>query len=354
MQASSGIADDAAAAGVAYLRAPFSGNPAAIRSGAATLVVSGPAAAEAALRPLLEAIVPTVRYAGAGEQARVLKLVLQVMIGGTAGLLAEALTLGEAAGVERSALLETIGSSVAGSRFVDYKTEPLLADDYSATFTTAMAVKDIDLVLALAETTGADLRLTRELRALLESACDHGHADEDFLSIVPELKARSTARNGDEGRVTEMSDTANIASRGASMAVDWEQRVDFRGCGAPVGAGEGCAVGSELGCLLLFDPNNLRYVTSTAIGTWERDKNIRFALVFRDEDPILWDFGSAARHHQLYCPWLPESSWRAWVPPMRGAMPDPTGVPDALAEMSGVSCASVVSTVSRWGWMSPT
>ena len=91
---------------------------------------------------------------------------------------------------------------------------------------------------------------------------------------------------------------------------------------------------SELGSLLLFDPNNLRYVTSTAIGTWERDKNIRFALVPRGGDPILWDFGSAARHHQLYCPWLPESSWRAWVPPMRGAMPDrDRGFPTQLAEM---------------------
>ena len=131
------------------------------------------------------------RYAGEDEQARVLKLVLQVMIGGTAGLLAEALALGEAAGVERRALLETIGSSVAGSRFVEYKTEPLLADDYSATFTTAMAVKDFDLVLALADATGSDLPLTQELRALLESACDHGHADKDFLSILLELKARS-------------------------------------------------------------------------------------------------------------------------------------------------------------------
>ena len=131
-----------------------------------------------------------------------------------------------------------------------------------------------------------------------------------------------------------MSDTANIASRGGLMAVDWEQRVDFpRLRGYRLGRVRGALAGSELGCLLLFDPNNLRYVTSTAIGTWERDKNIRFALVFRDEDPILWDFGSAARHHQLYCPWLPESSWRAWVPPMRGAMPDPTGVPDGLAEM---------------------
>ncbi len=126
----------------------------------------------------------------------------------------------------------------------------------------------------------------------------------------------------------------NIASRGATMAVDWEQRVDFDRLRLHrLGRAREALAGSELGALLLFDPNNLRYVTSTAIGTWERDKNIRFALVFRDEDPILWDFGSAAKHHQLYCPWLPESSWRAWVPPMRGAMPDQTGVPDRLAEM---------------------
>jgi Xaa-Pro dipeptidase len=131
-----------------------------------------------------------------------------------------------------------------------------------------------------------------------------------------------------------VTESINIASRGARMAVDWEQRIDFDRLRAyRFGRARAALEASDLGCLLLFDPNNLRYVTSTAIGTWERDKNIRFALVFRDEDPILWDFGSAARHHQLYCPWFPESSWRAWVPPMRGAMPDSTGVPDALADM---------------------
>ena len=126
----------------------------------------------------------------------------------------------------------------------------------------------------------------------------------------------------------------NIASRGATMAVDWEQRIDFdRLRKARLEKTKAQLASSELGALLLFDPNNLRYVTSTAIGTWERDKNIRFALVFREDDPVLWDFGSAARHHKLYCPWLPESSWQAWVSPMRGAMPDETGVPDALASM---------------------
>ena len=148
----------------------------------------------------------------------------------------------------------------------------------------------------------------------------------------------------------------NIASRGATMAVDWEQRVDFdRLRKARLERTKATLAASELGALLLFDPNNLRYVTSTAIGTWERDKNIRFALVFREDDPILWDFGSAARHHQLYCPWLPESSWRAWVSPMRGAMPDETGVPDALATMIHHELSRArASTTSRSGSTSPT
>src|SRR5919198_5014817 len=123
-----------------------------------------------------------------------------------------------------------------------------------------------------------------------------------------------------------------IASRGATMAVDWEQRVDFpRLRKERLERAQAALAASDLGALLLFDPNNIRYVTSTHIGEWARDKNARFALLCRDSDPILWDFGSAARHHQLYAPWLPESSWRAGVTSMRGAMPQETGVPDSMA-----------------------
>jgi Xaa-Pro aminopeptidase len=90
---------------------------------------------------------------------------------------------------------------------------------------------------------------------------------------------------------------------------------------------------SDLGALLLFDPNNIRYVTSTHIGEWARDKNARYVLLCRGgADPILWDFGSAAKHHKMFAPWLPEDSFRAGVTPMRGAMPDDTGVPDALGQ----------------------
>jgi Xaa-Pro aminopeptidase len=123
-----------------------------------------------------------------------------------------------------------------------------------------------------------------------------------------------------------------IASRGATMAVDWEQRVDFPRLRADrLDRARAALEASDLGAVLLFDQNNIRYVTSTHIGEWARDKSARCALLPRVGDPVLWDFGSAARHHQLYAPWLPETSWRAGVSSMRGAMPEQTGVPDALA-----------------------
>ena len=124
----------------------------------------------------------------------------------------------------------------------------------------------------------------------------------------------------------------NVASRGATMAVDWEQRIDFAKLRSDrLEKARESLRNSSLGALLLFDQNNIRYVTSTHIGEWARDKSARCALLPREGDPVLWDFGSAAKHHQLYAPWLPESSWQAGVTSIRGAMPRETGVPDALA-----------------------
>src|SRR5947199_5306324 len=121
-------------------------------------------------------------------------------------------------------------------------------------------------------------------------------------------------------------------SPGATMAVDWEQRIDYSRLRSDRLARARAALeASELGAVLLFDQNNIRYVTSTHIGEWARDKSARCALLPREGDPVLWDFGSAAKHHRLYAPWLPESSWQAGVTSMRGAMPRETGVPDALA-----------------------
>src|SRR3954447_12564562 len=123
-----------------------------------------------------------------------------------------------------------------------------------------------------------------------------------------------------------------IASRGATMAVDWEQRIDFaRLRGDRLEKARASLRDSDLGAVLLFDQNNIRYVTSTHIGDWARDKGARCVLLPRDGDPVLWDFGSAARHHRLYAPWFPESSWQAGVTWMRGSRPRMAGLPDLLA-----------------------
>ena len=124
----------------------------------------------------------------------------------------------------------------------------------------------------------------------------------------------------------------SIASRGAMMNVDWEQRIDMAKLRSDrLEKARASLRDSELGAVLLFDQNNIRYVSSTNIGEWARDKSARCVLLPRTGEPVLWDFGSAAKHHRLYAPWLPESSWQAGVTSMRGAMPRETGMPDALA-----------------------
>ena len=89
---------------------------------------------------------------------------------------------------------------------------------------------------------------------------------------------------------------------------------------------------SSLGALLTFDFANIRYMTATHIGTWAMDKLIRFAVLPRGGDPVVWDFGSAARHHQLFNPWLDgEKRARAGISTLRGAFHPDAGVAEEVA-----------------------
>lgn len=113
---------------------------------------------------------------------------------------------------------------------------------------------------------------------------------------------------------------ADVKSYG-TMAVDWEQRADFdRLRRERLERVKARLRRSELGALLCFDMNNIRYITATHIGTWAIDKLVRFCLLPQDDEPIMWDFGSAARHHQLYSPWLGEGRSRAGISTLRGSV----------------------------------
>src|SRR5258707_9858045 len=120
------------------------------------------------------------------------------------------------------------------------------------------------------------------------------------------------------------------------MGVDWEERVNFgRLRNERLARIKQWLKESEMGALLCFDMNNIRYITATHIGTWAMDKLARFSLLPQDDEPIMWDFGSAARHHQLYSPWLGERS-RAGMSTQRGAMLPESGRAEDVARKIGI------------------
>ena len=118
-----------------------------------------------------------------------------------------------------------------------------------------------------------------------------------------------------------------------TMGVDFEERVDYRRMHRyRLARAQAALEASDLGALLLFDDNNIRYVTSTKIGEWARDKLSRWALLTRGGDPILWDFGSAAVHHKLYSPWLKPENCKAGLVGLRGTVDPAFGLMKRHAE----------------------
>src|SRR5690625_1173328 len=145
----------------------------------------------------------------------------------------------------------------------------------------------------------------------------------------------------------------STATRG-NMGVDWEARVDFgRLRNERLAKLRAELDRSSVGALLAFDFANIRYASATHIGTWAIDKLIRFRLVTRHSDPIVWDFGSAAKHHDLFNPWLhethmeadadphaphhgavrprQESGARAGISTLRGSFPPSAGIAEEVA-----------------------
>lgn len=174
-----------------YVRCPVSGNPSVLASGNLTLIVSGDPASVVAARPVLEHVGPKLYHVGEHEEARVIKLAVNAMLAGTAQMLAELITLGEASGIDRSVLLDVVAGSAVGSPFVKYKTDALLKHRYDATFTTAMLVKDLQLAQVVAAARSVPLPVTDLVAGLAIACCEEGLGDLDFLALLPHLQARA-------------------------------------------------------------------------------------------------------------------------------------------------------------------
>lgn len=118
-----------------------------------------------------------------------------------------------------------------------------------------------------------------------------------------------------------------------AMAVDFEERVDFRRLHSyRLGRTRQALAKSGLGAILTFDQHNIRYISSTVIGEWARDKLTRYCLMTGNGDPFVWDFGSAAKHHRLCAPWLQQDHCRAGLLGLRGAVNPKVGLFKRAAE----------------------
>ena len=178
------VAAAAAEHGIAYVRGAVSGSPLVVRSGAASLLLSGPADAIASARDVLADVTAALHVLGEGEQARVVKIAVNSMLGATMQLLAEATVLVESAGVEREAFLDALDGTVMASRFVSYKGAALRARDYAATFRMIDMRKDLDLAVSLGAASGVPLPVASAVLARTEEAVAAGYADDDFLALV--------------------------------------------------------------------------------------------------------------------------------------------------------------------------
>ena len=172
------------ARGIAYLRATVSGNPVVARAANLTVMASGPRALYDFVKPLLDTFGKTHFYLGPDEQARVIKLVINLMIAGTAGLMAEALALGQKGGLEWAQMLDIMGKSAAGSPMVNYKVEPLKARDYASTFSGLQMIKDLDLIMGEAARVGVPLNLTALMRQMYQAVAAQGDGELDYIATV--------------------------------------------------------------------------------------------------------------------------------------------------------------------------
>jgi len=183
-QASAEVAQVLAAAGVAYLRTTVSGNNKMAEAAQLTLMASGPRAAYESVLPLLKALGPHQFYLGEAEQARLMKLVLNLMIAQTSAMLAEALTLGRKGGLAWGDMWQVLGASAVASPIVKAKSAQLSQRDFTPTFTVEQMIKDLTLILGAGADSHVPLPQTALTFQLMQAALAQGDGQDDYAAII--------------------------------------------------------------------------------------------------------------------------------------------------------------------------
>ena len=191
-EASAEVAAAAAAKGVHYLRVTVSGNNKMAQSQALTIIASGERAVYERCRPLLALFGTQQYYVGEAEQARTLKLAINLMVYATVGGLAEALVLGERGGLDWAQMLDVMAASAVGSPLLKAKSNDLKKRDFSPTFTCLQARKDLKLIAGAAAAGRIAAPLARVLAQMIEDCIANGSAEEDYAAMIKVVERAKT------------------------------------------------------------------------------------------------------------------------------------------------------------------
>ena len=184
VEASRAVREYAEEQGVLFFAAPVSGNGKVVAAGKLAVVCSGERETFETVRPLLESLGSSVTYVGTGEEARLVKIYHNIILGIYTQALAEILVLGEKGGVKREAIMEFINSSVMGCMFSQYKTPALVNLDFNPTFTPVLLRKDFDLGLSESDKHEVPMPITNAVRDIVDSCIDRGYAEDDFSTLL--------------------------------------------------------------------------------------------------------------------------------------------------------------------------
>ncbi len=199
VEAAAQVRTAASSRGIEFLSAPISGNPEVVADGHAVIVASGSESAFDSVRPFLEAITTSVTYAGAADEALLVKLSHNLLLGVMAEALAEATALAEKGGVSASTFLDFIDRSVLGSTFFGYKGRAIRAHDYEPTFSTEDLRKDFDLGLGAARALEVPMPVAATTYQAIQTAIGHGYGNSDF-AVLYEMAARAAGISREDVR----------------------------------------------------------------------------------------------------------------------------------------------------------
>ena len=196
-QISAQVAEQAQTRGIAYLRIPISGNAASARTGNVTALVSGSQTAWNTVKPIVQTFSVAQVYLGSGDEARIMKLVVNLLVYAHAQAMAEALTLGRKAGLDWNLMLDTLGQSTLASPWLKAKVALMKPRDFTPTMTGRMILKDLDLMLDAARSNDVPLPITALTRQLTQALIGEGYGDEDYMAAIKLAEKQAGLQLGD-------------------------------------------------------------------------------------------------------------------------------------------------------------